>query len=164
MNHELGEITNPLCVRGWAVQKRQEPAIFPEPCAERYPWLPGNVIAFITGFDAVVAPGQQAWLITCSELIGESESAFSWDQWEQDSLSAAAGDLAWQASIRSFWDEHFPILISVKSGYAYAAIGKDLSIVAGEEPEFEETEKIANDFSSFLSLLANGDSRLARWV
>ena len=164
MNDEFVQSVIALQGLGWVVQKRQQRARLPQECIERFPWLPSNVIDLVTGFDAIVAPSQQAWLITYPELSGESDSAFSWDQWEQDSLSVAAGDPVWQESIRSFWDEHFPILLSVKSGYAYAAVRKDLSIVAGEEPEFEETEEIAEDFSRFLRLLVTADSNLSRWI
>jgi hypothetical protein len=85
MNEDFTEITNALRGHGWVVQERQERAALPRACAERYSWLPEEAIAFVAGFDAVVAPSQCAWLITCAELSGESDSAFAWDQWEQDS-------------------------------------------------------------------------------
>lgn len=164
MNDEFDEIANKLSDLGWILQILQEPAKLPLASAERFSWLPIEVITFLTRFESVVAPSQKAWLITCSELSGESDSAFTWNQWEVDSLSAASDDPDWQTSIRSFWDEHFPVLLSVKSGYAYAAIRRDLTIVAGEEPEFEEAVKIADDFLHFLRLLTDRGSDLYRWI
>jgi hypothetical protein len=164
MNASLSEIADSLRGVGWAVREQQGTVSLPQICAERYPWLPRDVIAFLTGFEAVVSPGQTAWLTTRAEILGESDSAFSWNQWEQDSLSAAKGDPGWQRSIRYFWDMHFPIMISVKSGYAYVAIRKDQSIVVGEEPEFEETEMIAENFSSFLLHLAGRTSGIDRLI
>ncbi len=164
MNASLSDIANSLRAVGWAVREQQGGESLPRICAERYPWLPGDVVAFLTGFETVVSPAQTAWLTTRAEILGESDSAFCWDQWEQDSLSAATGDAAWQRSIRCFWDTHFPIMISVKSGYAYAAIREDQSIVAGEEPEFEETEEIAESFSGFLRRIADRSSGMERWI
>ena len=164
MNASPSDIANSLRAVGWAVREQHDGASLPRICAERYPWLPDDVVAFLTDFETVVSPAQTAWLITRAEILGESDSAFCWDQWEQDSLSAATGDDAWQQSIRRFWDAHFPIMVSVKSGYAYAAIREDLSIVAGEGPEFEETEKIAESFLGFLRQIADRSSDIQRWI
>ncbi len=79
-------------------------------------------------------------------------------------MSAANGDIDWQDDIRAFWDEHFPLLLSVKSGYSYVAIRKDFAIVFGEEPEFEETVKIADDFSEFLRMISESHGRMDRLV
>jgi hypothetical protein len=164
MHGTIDEFADALSGLRWAVKRSQGPEELPSILAQRYAWLPGEVVAFLNGFEAAVSPDGKAWLTTCAELAGESDSAFSWDQWERDCLSAAAGDADWRESIRLFWDEHFPILMSVKSGYAYVAIRHDLAIVAGEDPEFEETVEVADDFASFLRLLAAGASGMDRWI
>ena len=143
---------------------RQDRAKLPQICGNRFPWLPADVADFLCNFDSVISPDQKAWLITWLELSGESDSSFAWNQWELDSLSAAEGVGDWQADIRGFWDDHFPILLSVKSAYAFVAIRKDTAIVIGEEPEFEETVEIANGFSEFIQMLYKTNCRLDRLI
>ena len=153
-----------LIQRGWQVVRCGQSLAFPRDEALRYPWLPDDVRKFLTSFEVVVSPSQAAWLITGAELAGKTDSSFAWNQWELDSLAAANGDDEWQTSIRAFWDDHFPVLLSVKSGYAYVAVRKDLTIIMGEEPEFEETDHLADTFSSFLEMLMQGDTRLDRLI
>ncbi|REJ96411.1 MAG: SMI1/KNR4 family protein [Planctomycetota bacterium] len=164
MNKSFSELESALLERGWTVQRRHDLAIDTLVASDRYPWLPDDVIEFLNTFDAVVSPSRKAWFTTRAELCGRTNSAFRWNEWEEESLSVAEDDTAWQDSIRAFWNKHFPLLLSVKSGYAYVAIRSDLKIVAGEEPEYEETTKIADNFSDFLRLLVVGDSTLGRLV
>jgi hypothetical protein len=66
-------------------------------------------------------------------------------------------------SIEEFWDHHLPLLMSLKSGYAYLAVEKDsLSIVGGVEPEWEETEVIARSLLELLELIARKDPVIER--
>jgi hypothetical protein len=48
-------------------------------------------------------------------MTGAIGFAVRWDEWERQSLDAAGEDDEWRARIRSFWDTHFPILLSVKT-------------------------------------------------
>lgn len=74
------------------------------------------------------------------------------------SLDAAEGDSSWIAEIKSFWNDHLPICLSLKDGYSYYALClKDGTIVTGEEPEFEETTQVAPSFRDFLQMLCNGE-------
>lgn len=67
------------------------------------------------------------------------------------SLEGAEGDAEWENEIKEFWDNHLPIIMSVKCGYSYYAISmKNGSIVQGAEPEFEECEVIAGSFEEFI--------------
>ena len=69
-------------------------------------------------------------------------------------------DSSWEASTIAFWDEHFPIMLTVQPhGYGYAAIRRsDGAVVAGWEPEFEEPfGVIAESFDELLSLLPEMD-------
>lgn len=55
--------------------------------------------------------------------------------------------------IIGFWESHLPILMTVKNGYQYIAVGigennKD-QIFYGNEPEYQETVLIAESFSEF---------------
>jgi len=164
MNDNFSDIGNRLSDLGWRVVRSedQDALSLPQECEERYHWLPGEVIAFLKSFDLVLSADEKAWFTTCKYLRGDIDSAFAWNQWEKLSLSSAEadGDAEWKESIRAFWDEHFPLLLSVKSGYAYIAIRKDLTIVQGSEPEFEGTAPVANDFSHFLALVAEQDSSM----
>ena len=57
------------------------------------------------------------------------------------------------SDIKSFWDKHLPILMSVKNGYSYVAIGigefNNGKIFYGTEPEYEDVAIIANSFYEF---------------
>lgn len=68
------------------------------------------------------------------------------------SIEAAEHDKKWQKSIRTFWDGHLPLVLSVEDGYAYYAIRQD-QIVYGREPEFEETEVVCSTLTELLRKL-----------
>lgn len=75
----------------------------------------------------------------------------------------AEGDEEWKREIVEFWDQHIPIIFSVKNGYAYYAINvgnKFGTIVYGIEPEFEEVELIATTFKEFLDGIAKNNIKL----
>jgi hypothetical protein len=152
--------------RNWKVRLRKKPTPLPDDITARYPWIPSHIREFMEETDAVESPDDKSWFLTSADFSGESQAAFSWNQWELDSLDAAEDDSELQAEIRSFWAEHFPILMSVKSGYAYFAIRRqDLAIVQGEEPEYEESvDDVTDSFSEFMQMVALGDPRLERWI
>ena len=82
-----------------------------------------------------------------------------------NSLAAAGSDSRLRRAIRTFWDGHFPVMSSLKSGYAYFAIREQGSIlVRGEEPEYQYTTVVADSFTGFLELIGSNDPRLARWI
>lgn len=150
MQSKLVEFVSDLEEQGWKVQRRSDPAALPEMILQRYDWLPAEIREFVSELDFASAPDGKAWFITNCELKGRSDSAFSWNQWEVDSLRAAEQDKSWQQEIEEFWNNHFPILISVRDGYRYLAVRRDSLIVGGMEPEFEETEQLASTFLVFL--------------
>jgi hypothetical protein len=164
MNPYLLSVTN-LKRAGWTVKLHREAHALPVEVKARYAWLPEDVERFLGGVEAIVSPEEKAWLLGYSDYAGSSSSAFAWDEFERLSLNAADQDLEWVSRIRQFWDFHFPVMLSVKSGYAYFAIRRpDLCIVGGEEPEFEEAKSVAASFHQFLNLLAHKEEKLARWV
>lgn len=150
---------------GWQVSPVSTDAPLPAFFTDRYPWLPQECLDFIASCESVVSPDEKSWFIACGELSEESESAFAWNAWELLMLETAEGDEAWQAEISAFWDEHCPMLLSVKdSCYSHVSIRKsDLAIVAGEEPEFEEVEKIAESFDAFVDTVADPDAEPTRY-
>ena len=154
-----------LSQRRWEVRLCAPPIKLPEVVAGRYPWLPQSVQEFIEATRLVVAPDAKSWFVTSGDILGTNASAYCWNEWELQSLGAADGDAKWQAEIRQFWDQHFPVILSVKSGYAYFAVRQsDLAIVAGEEPEYEECTQFASSFDELLSAVASASPALARWI
>ncbi len=150
---------------GWDVRILEEALPIPADVKQRFPWLAPDVQSFLENIERAVSPDAKAWFVSTREMIGQSDSAFSWDEWERQSLYAAGADEALRARIREFWDSHFPVMLSVKSDYAYFAIEKDtLRVVHGEEPEYEETSVIADSFSEFLESVASGAEKLRAWL
>jgi hypothetical protein len=112
----------------------------------------------------VRSPDERAWLLTSADFHG-NESAYAWNEWEKQSLEAADTDEEWRNSIVQFWDGHFPVLMSVKSGYAYWALEhRNCAVVCGEEPEYEEPSPLARSGDEMLELLVRRDPRIDRWV
>ena len=102
---------------------------------------------------------------TARDFSGESGLAFAWNEWERQSIEAAEGDEELERRVVAFWDSHLPILLSVKSGYAYFAIEQSsLRIVRGEEPEYEEATPLAPSFTALLQLIKGRDRRLSLWI
>jgi hypothetical protein len=118
--------------------------------------LPINFIEYLKAYESIHNASDTAWFLMLEDYCGESDSAFAWNEFQVQSLDSAL-DEADKEKIRDFWNSKLPFLMSVKSGYAYAAL--DLSetgfgsIVVGQEPEYEVVEKIADSFDDFLSML-----------
>ena len=143
---------------GWHIRIRDEAALcLKNPVQERYPRLPEEYLTFLSWVARCTNPDETAWFLCEEDYNGQSDSAFQWNEWELQSLEAAQGDDEWKNSIRAFWNTHFPIFLSVKSGYAYLAICVSETdygaVVCGSEPEYEETQKIADSFQGLLPLL-----------
>ena len=152
----VSEVLDKLSSKGWRVVLAQDPVVKGLPCdiLQRYPQLPEETQAFIAATKEIISPDEKAWFLCLPDYQGQSESAYAWNEWEQQSLDAAKGDEKWQQKIRSFWDKHFPIFHSVKNGYAYLALRvSDGKVVCGKEPEFEEVSEVSASFSAFLKTL-----------
>ncbi|MCA5005230.1 SMI1/KNR4 family protein [Sphingobacterium bovistauri] len=121
----------------------------------RYPRIPSEYLAFIKSFSSLINASETTWFNSISDFNETNEeSDFKWNEFELQSLEAFEGDLNGQLLVTQFWDAHLPIVLSVKNGYAFFAIGVSEEnfgkIYFGEEPEYEEVEWIADDFTSFL--------------
>ena len=123
----------------------------PPSLVARYGALPANYLAFLLAIESCVHPLQDAWFLGLQEFSGLSHSAFSWNEFERQSLVAAEDDEAWQEEIIKYWDKVLPIAQSVRSGYAYLGLylkGDHCgAVVLGREPEFEEVVTIAPSFT-----------------
>lgn len=154
--HQVTELAR----TGWTIEWADSPVSLPKAILDRYPRLPDSISAFLCSLRVATNADETAWLLCGSDYAGVSAAAFRWNEFELLALAAAEGDSDWQREIRSFWDRHFPIVLSVKKGYAYFALRLDGpdggSVVHGYEPEFEETEVVASSFSEFLLAVARG--------
>ncbi len=165
MTKKLKNVLDKFHALGWDVTLQTKRLPIPTEIMERYSWLDPKIVEVIETIDKLVSPDSTTWLNTSGELHGLNDSAFVWNQWEIDSLEAAEGFSKLQKSVRSFWDRHFPFLMSVRDGYAYAAINKEtMQVVTGEEPEYEEATFLAPSWMSFLSKIADGTLDDERWA
>lgn len=145
---------------GWQLEIRDQPKRLPDELRRRYPFVPEEFEQFAGLASVATNPGETAWFLTTDDYSGKSTSAFRWNEFELQSLDAAGGDAEWTESIIRFWDGHLPILLSVKSGYAYLAVDQKLQIVVGREPEYEETTIVAPSFVEFTRAFAKGSAGL----
>jgi hypothetical protein len=131
----------------------------------RYQSIPPEYLQAIEESGLVVNATKTAWLLTTRIFAGTAGIAYAWNEWEQQSLDAASGDDVLTSQICRFWDQKFPILFSVKSGYAYFAL--DLAsgrIFQGEEPDYEDPSDTGMSLPEFLERLAKPDVHIQRWV
>ena len=130
----------------------------------RYHWVPSSVWDFICATNLVVAPDQQSWFLTGRDYCGQSNSAFTWDEWEVQSLEAAAGDDEWCGDIKHFWDTHLPLAASVRDGYEFLALERDgLCVVVGAAPDFEDVSRMAASVGDLFQMIVSRDQSLGSW-
>ncbi len=161
---KLPDTLRRLQEQGWSVVTRRNRKLrLPAEVAARHPKIPPALTEFLGGLASCENDAQTAWFLCEGDYGGTSGAAFRWDEWERMSLDAAADDRRSAEAIRRFWDEHLPFLLSVRDGYAYFAVRTAADgfgrVVAGREPEFEETSQVSRTFEEFLSLLAGGEVR-----
>jgi len=150
----LLEALRSLRSTGWMVQELATPEPLPRHVQERYAWLPDNIRQFVEAIELAFSANEKTWLLT----------VFVWNEWEVQSLDATSA-VADRARIVTFWDKHFPLLMSVRSGYAYLAVEKDsLAIVEGTEPEFEESRLIAGSALELFQRMLAADPAKTPWA
>jgi hypothetical protein len=150
---------------GFRVKRANSPLTLPRAVQKRFEWVPSDLQRFTEAHVEICSADEKAWFVTEAEFAGRAASAFAWDEFERLSRTAARGDEAILASVKAFWNVHFPLMLSVKSGYAYFALERaSMKVVVGEEPEFEEASVIAESFDDFLVMLTSGAEALAHWV
>lgn len=165
MTAETTRMMQELQAAGWALVMAEQRREFPDNFKRRYPWAPKDFSDFAVAIALAMSGDEKSWIVTSTEVRGESGKAFAWNAWEQLSLEAAERDQAWQQRIRSFWDHHLPVVLSLKLGYAFLALEKtSLQIVVGEEPEFEETRPLCGSFAELIGLIAARSPRVEPWI
>lgn len=153
MNPELKKSLDDLRRIGWSCKLRERIDL-PQEILDRYGWIHNDVISSISELHEAINPENTLWLLTPEDYRLESDSSFAWNEWEIISLESAKSDKSWTADIKNFWDNHFPIALSVADGYAYYAIVRDGSVVFGQGPDFEGVIPFADSYDDFIAKLS----------
>lgn len=141
---------------GWRIGLSNEKRELPYEVRERYSWLSSELLETTCNIEFAVNHDESAWFLSPADYHGDSDSAFSWNQWEEDSLAAAEGDSELECEIRDFWDEHFPFLYVIRDSYSYFALRKsDSAIVCGEEPAYEDSIVVASSIQDCLARICD---------
>ena len=116
----------------------------------RYQFVSDEYFEFLKTVKRCINKDETVWF-TCFEHFEKpfDEEGFNLNELELISLNSAENDEEYQ-KVKSFWDKHLPIIVSLDAEYSYYAIRDDGNIVCGYEPEFEETEVIADSFKDFI--------------
>ncbi len=157
MNQLLTILMN-LKAYGWKlILKESHTLSLPSNFTSRYPYIPESYKEFLMNVKSLSNTDDTMWFLTEDEIVGNTDSAFTWDEFERLSIDATKDSPILKQEINDFWSNHLPILFSVKSGYEYWAIktsGEDVNkIVHGVEPEFEAVSFVADNLLDFLSQL-----------
>lgn len=125
---------------------------------ERYPKLPSDYMDFLEKYSLVINVDETTWFTSVSDFNGEMlDCDFAWNEFELQSLAVFDGDVESQYSIREFWNNHLPIVLSVKGGYSFFALNVSKEnfgkVYFGEEPEYEEVIFVADSFTEFFNLI-----------
>lgn len=129
----------------------------PQWITERYHNLPALWLQFIGEVRELFSADETVWFLCAEDYDTRLDQAWRWNEWEELSLQSAQSDESWAGEIKAFWDEHLPIVLSVRDGYAYYAISMtDGCVVYGSEPEFEECTLVAGSFAEFLEHIMGG--------
>lgn len=148
---------------GWTV-KRTDSGSAPlnQTITSRYAQLPGDYAQFLNVVSSCANRDETAWILCCDNFNGTDSFEFKWNEWELMSAEWAikAEDADAEREVHAFWDRHLPVLISVKSAYAYLALSLSEAdfgtVVTGIEPEFEVPRFFCASFESLLWMLAQG--------
>ncbi|WP_145414242.1 SMI1/KNR4 family protein [Paenibacillus xylanexedens] len=149
---------------GWIVTLKSESDLdLDHRLITRYTNIPAEYRAFLSAVNQCMTPSEQTWFLCEADYNNRSDSEFHWNEYELISLDAAMDDEAWRSEITSWWDQYLPIMMSVRDGYSFYAI--DLSnetgaVVYGEEPEFEEVNKVADNLHQFLQRIMSDSIKL----
>jgi len=147
---------------GFIVTERMERKKLNSDFLNRYPYLPADYQEFLQRFQIITNGSDNAWFNSIEDFNSESDSGFRWNEFEMMGLEALQDDEESCDMIRQFWDNHIPVIMSVKDGYRYLSI--DLSsenygkIYCGVEPEFEESaEFVCDSFNLLLKMLSSNE-------
>jgi hypothetical protein len=160
----VADIVAALRRHGWRIEPPAK-ATLPATFAARFAApLPDALVAWMGTFASCVDPADRAWFVTLDGIRADLEregevEGFAFDAFERMSMEAAADDALAQAHVEGFWRMHVPLLLSVYGSYQYFALAlageRRGAVVYGCEPEFEETETVAESLPAFLQRLVD---------
>ena len=157
---DLEQFLEYMGTQGWKVEIRPNPPL-PRWITDRYHHIPDLWRQFTAAVSELSSGDETTWFLCAEDYDSRLDHAFWWNEWERLSLESAEGDEVWTAEIKSFWDDHLPIVLSVGDGYAYYAVSmEDGAVVYGREPEFEGCERVAGSFEEFLKHIMDGTIQL----
>jgi hypothetical protein len=139
---------------GWTAQAASELRPLPQAISDRYPAIPSSLRSFLEHIETCVRDDEKVWFLTSADYAGDSGSSFAWNEWE--TLESEDADADTRAEIRTFWNAHLPILLSVQGDYAYLAVCVDRaspsygSVVQGYHPDFREPSTLCRSFDELL--------------
>jgi len=143
----------------WNIAIAPERMALPECISQRYV-IPENWLEFVSRLKTCCNASQTKWFLLPEDFQPRSEG-FQWNEFELQSLSSAENDTAWKMEIISYWNRHLPIFMAVDGEYSYFALDTtNGAVVSGFEPEYEESEVIAESFLSFLKKVISGEIAL----
>lgn len=118
--------------------------------------IPTSYLEFLKKFKSLSNADESRWFISAEEFSGNSDSAFSWDEFEKMSLDAAMTDRDAE-DVRTFWGRHLPIMMAVDGDYQYIALDRRSgAVVHGVEPDFESVSNLADSFDGFMVAVMEG--------
>lgn len=157
MGNKCSEFIKWAINNGWKLIEKESISLnLKENITSRYKDIPHAYIEFLSRVKCLISPSEKTWFLCEDEYNNETEIPFKWNEFELISIEATENDKDWKVEIISWWDKKLPIVMSVGDGYAFYAIDLNIStgsIVKGEEPEFEEVEKVADNIDDFLDLI-----------
>jgi hypothetical protein len=132
----------------------------PENILARYN-IPDEYKTFLENIKMCINSEENIWFLCIDDYLEKSESTFRWNEFEIISLEAADDDAELINKIKNYWNKHLPIIFNVKGEYEYYAVNvENKKIVYGYEPEFEESEIVANNFRELLDKIINNEIKL----
>lgn len=91
-------------------------------------------------------------------LNSDDDLPILWDTFKLISLDVAEPDKEEMETVEKWWDKHFPFLIYTGWEYEFYAVDvENGTVVNGFEPEFEDTEKVADSLNDFFEKIVSGD-------
>ena len=154
----IDEFVSFLEQNGWKIVKNENRGdASSNEILKKYSGLPTEFCELIEKYSCISSADDTTWFLCLNDYDSELDITFKWNEFEKMSLEAAEGDAKWQKEIEEWWQDKLPVLMSVGNGYSYYAIdtGNGGKIISGYEPEFEETDLVAENFSDFLAMVIN---------
>lgn len=113
--------------------------------------VPEDIKNFVQSFEVLANKEDNIWFLSLKDYESNPDAAFPWNEFEKQSLDSVDDDR--QNDVVEFWSSHLPIIMTVKNGYQYVAVGigenNKGEIFYGSEPEYEEAVLIAKSFLEF---------------